>query len=240
MPRSTSDLAADAGLEHDNASSSPTALADKSEDLETLRNAVVEAAGVSMGLWLSYLFVLFYFAIAAGGVTHRDLFFENPIKLPFLNVDLPLVGFFVLAPGLVLIVHAYVLLHVVLLSGKIRMFNDGLGAAQLKDPTVQTEALRRQLPSNISSSILPAHRACAAASRATCCAWLRRSVFWCARSGSLSSFSYSFFPSIVGTSRDGTASLFCSTLYCCGPFGLQLRRVRPPGLACAIFGRGRP
>ena len=136
--RSTPDLTADAAP-----------LAEKAESVGTLRDAVVEAAGVSMGLWLSYLFVLFYFAIAAGGVTHRDLFFESPIKLPFLSVDLPLVGFFVLAPGLILIVHAYVLLHVVLLSGKIRVFNDGLRAAQLSDPTVQPDALRRQLPSNI-------------------------------------------------------------------------------------------
>jgi uncharacterized protein YjbI with pentapeptide repeats len=119
------------------------------ESVDTLRNTVVEAAGVSMGLWLSYLFVLFYFAIAAGGVTHRDLFFENPIKLPFLSVDLPLVGFFVLAPVLVLIVHAYVLLHVVLLSGKIRAFDDRLRATQIRNPGLQADALRRQLPSNI-------------------------------------------------------------------------------------------
>jgi hypothetical protein len=28
----------------------------------------------------------------------RNLFFEHPVKLPFLNVDLPLLGFFVLGP----------------------------------------------------------------------------------------------------------------------------------------------
>ena len=36
---------------------------------------------------------------AVGSVTHRDLLFESPVKLPFLNVDLPLVGFFVLGPS---------------------------------------------------------------------------------------------------------------------------------------------
>jgi hypothetical protein len=60
-----------------------------------LRDAVVDAGSVGGGLWLSYLFVFFYLAIAAGGVTHRDLLFENPVKLPFLNIDLPLIGFFV-------------------------------------------------------------------------------------------------------------------------------------------------
>jgi hypothetical protein len=78
------------------AAPSPTlpALAAKADDLEAIRAAVVDAAGISTGLWLSYLFVLFYLLVAAGGVTHRDLFFESPVKLPFLNVDLPLKGFF--------------------------------------------------------------------------------------------------------------------------------------------------
>lgn len=82
------------------------ALADKADDLEALLTAVVDAAGVSAGLWISYLFVLFYLLIAAGGVTHRDLFFASPIKLPFLSVELPLEGFFWLGPALFLIVHA--------------------------------------------------------------------------------------------------------------------------------------
>src|SRR5262245_30301247 len=68
------------------------ALAGKARDLVALRDAVVDAASVGVGLWLSYLFALFYLLIAAGGVTHRDLFLESPVKLPFLNVDLPLRG----------------------------------------------------------------------------------------------------------------------------------------------------
>jgi hypothetical protein len=69
-------------------------MADKAHDLEAIRDAVVEAAKVSAGLWLSYLFVLFYLLVAAGGVTHKDLLLEHPVRLPFLNVDLPLLGFF--------------------------------------------------------------------------------------------------------------------------------------------------
>ena len=44
-------------------------LAATADRLEDLRAAVVDAAAVSGGLWLSYLFVLFYLLIAAGGVT---------------------------------------------------------------------------------------------------------------------------------------------------------------------------
>jgi hypothetical protein len=80
--------AIDEGTEAD-----PADFAKQATDLQALRDAVVDAASVGGGLWLSYLFVFFYFAIAAGGVTHRDLLFENPVKLPFLNIDLPLIGF---------------------------------------------------------------------------------------------------------------------------------------------------
>ena len=127
--------------------SKPPALAAKADDLEAIRSAVVDAAGVSAGLWLSYLFVLFYLLIAAGGVTHRDLFLENPIKLPFLGVELPLKGFFWLGPALFLVVHAYVLLHFVLLSSKAGIL-DAQFRAQIDDAEVRAR-LRRQLPINI-------------------------------------------------------------------------------------------
>ena len=126
---------------------SAPAIAAKADDLEAIRSAVVDAAGVSAGLWLSYLFVLFYLLIAAGGVTHRDLFLANPIKLPFLSVELPLKGFFWLGPALFLVVHAYVLQHFVLLASKAGIFDAQL-RAQIDDAEVRAR-LRRQLPINI-------------------------------------------------------------------------------------------
>src|ERR1044071_5250581 len=125
----------------------PGGFAAKARDLQALRDAVDQAATVSGALWLSYIFVFLYLAIAAGAVTHRDLFFENPVKLPFLNVDLPLIGFFVLGPLLFLIVHAYILLHFVMLAGKVGAFHSEL-QAQILDEDARAR-LRRQLPSNI-------------------------------------------------------------------------------------------
>src|SRR5262249_6696670 len=98
------------------------------------------------GIWLSYIFVFFYLAISAGGVTHKDLFLENPVKLPFLNVDLPLIGFFVLGPLLFLILHAYALLYVALIAGKICDFDSAL-RKQIYSDDVKAQ-LRRQLPTN--------------------------------------------------------------------------------------------
>ena len=61
--------------------------------------SVADAATVSGTLWLSYLFALFYFLVAAGAVTHKDLLLESPVKLPFLGVDLPLKVFFLARPA---------------------------------------------------------------------------------------------------------------------------------------------
>ena len=87
---------------------------------DDVRRAVAEGASVSNTLWLSYLFAIFYLVVAAAGVTHEDLFFEGPVKLPFLAVDLPLETFFWLGPLILLVLHAYVLLHFGLLAGKAR------------------------------------------------------------------------------------------------------------------------
>ncbi len=45
--------------------------AKKAHDLDAVRKSVEDAAALSAGLWLSYLFVLLYIGIAAGAVTHR-------------------------------------------------------------------------------------------------------------------------------------------------------------------------
>lgn len=128
--------------------SSAASFAAKARDLESLRLAVIDAASVSENLWFSYIFVLLYLLIAVGSVTHQDLFFEHPVKLPFLNIDLPLMGFFILGPLLFIVIHIYVLLHFVLLSMKIGAFHVELREQLSFDDDVRAR-LRRQLPSNI-------------------------------------------------------------------------------------------
>jgi uncharacterized protein YjbI with pentapeptide repeats len=130
----------------------PPPIAAKADDLEAIKKAVEDAASVGAPLWLSYLFLLFYIAIAASGVKHADLLLENPVELPFLNIKLPLIAFFVLAPILFVIVHAYVMAHFVLLSEKASRFHVEL-KRQINGAPDKTheirEGLRRQLPINV-------------------------------------------------------------------------------------------
>jgi uncharacterized protein YjbI with pentapeptide repeats len=117
--------------------------AKSASDLDAIRKAVEDAASVSTGLWISYLFMFFYIALAAGAVTHLDLLLENSVKLPFLGIELPLFAFFLIAPLLFLIVHAYTLVHFVMLGQKSAQFNAAIRVAEDSDDK------RRQLPSNI-------------------------------------------------------------------------------------------
>jgi hypothetical protein len=71
-----------------------------------------------------------------------------PNRRQHLGIELPLKGFFWLGPALFLVVHAYVLLHFVLLSSKVGMFDAQLLAQIPDDPELRTR-LRQQLPINI-------------------------------------------------------------------------------------------
>ncbi len=133
--------------------------AGKADDLEALKKSVDDAASVGGGLWLSYLLALFYLTIAAASVSHADLFFEKPINLLLLNVQLPIAAFFGLAPALFIALHGYTLAHLVMLTEKAKRFHIALyeqigetaslsGGEKSKRKRIR-DALRAQLPSNV-------------------------------------------------------------------------------------------
>src|SRR3954453_6930696 len=94
------------------------------KDLGALEKALNDAAGKASVLWTTFVTFELYLAIAFGSVEHRDLFLETPIKLPILNVDLPLVVFFVVAPAILVIFHFYVFLQLYGLAAKAREYNN--------------------------------------------------------------------------------------------------------------------
>jgi hypothetical protein len=97
-------------------------MADKLDpfDVEALEKSLNDSATRVSTIWISFLIFGLYLVIAAGTVTHRQLLLEDPVKLPVLNIELPLVGFFFLAPILFVVFHAYVLIQVLLLGRTAR------------------------------------------------------------------------------------------------------------------------
>src|SRR5215210_3301318 len=105
-----------------------------SKDLGALEKALNDAAGKASVLWTTFVTFELYLAIAFGSVTHHNLFLEDPVKLPILNVDLPLVAFFVVAPAVLLIFHFYVFLQLYGLAAKAQEYN-GLLKQQVRIDT---------------------------------------------------------------------------------------------------------
>src|ERR1700741_3466774 len=73
---------------------------DYSKLVETLLPTVNGAAQRVQALWFTFISFGAYLTIAVLGTTHRMLFLEETVKMPLLNIDLPLTSFYTLAPGL--------------------------------------------------------------------------------------------------------------------------------------------
>ena len=95
-------------------------------DVGALERSVNDSAGRVSGIWLSFVAFTAYLAAAASMISHRQIFLEEPIKLPTINIDLPLVASAILLPLLFVVYHLYVLLQVVLLSRTADAYNEAI------------------------------------------------------------------------------------------------------------------
>ncbi|MEH2544770.1 uncharacterized protein YjbI with pentapeptide repeats [Bradyrhizobium sp. AZCC 2262] len=114
-------------------------------DVEALEKSLNDSATRVSTIWISFLVFSLYLLIAATTIEHRQLLLSEPIKLPVLNVDLPLWGFFFLAPILFVLFHFYVLLQVLLLARTALSYNTAIDQA-IPSPTAN--AMMRQRLAN--------------------------------------------------------------------------------------------
>ncbi len=76
--------------------------------------------------WLAFLFLLAYVIVTLASVSHRDLLLNSPVRLPIINADIPLVGFFQYAPAMLLLVYLSLLVQHVIVARKYRRFTDAI------------------------------------------------------------------------------------------------------------------
>jgi uncharacterized protein YjbI with pentapeptide repeats len=101
------------------------------EPIPDLLKAVNAASGKAFALWITFLSVGTYLAIAIGTTTDLQLLLAGPVKLPLLGVDLPLFAFYGFAPPLFVVLHLYVLMQLYLLARLLRLFDDDLRGADM-------------------------------------------------------------------------------------------------------------
>src|SRR6478672_123333 len=116
-------------------------------DVEALEKSLNDSATRVSTIWVSFLIFSLYLLTAAATVTHRQLFLAEPVKLPVLNIDLPLWGFFFLAPILFVIFHVYVLLQVMLLAHTAAAYNAAIAQAGFE--AKENAALRQRLANTL-------------------------------------------------------------------------------------------
>jgi uncharacterized protein YjbI with pentapeptide repeats len=125
-------------------------------DVEALEKSLNDSATRVSTIWVSFLIFSLYLLTAATTVTHRQLFLAEPVKLPVLNIDLPLWGFFWLAPILFVIFHAYVLIQLILLARTAAAYDTAV-AKLVEQDNLSSEAntsLRQRLANTLFAQIL--------------------------------------------------------------------------------------
>jgi uncharacterized protein YjbI with pentapeptide repeats len=120
-------------------------------DVEALEKSLNDSATRVSTIWVSFLIFALYLLIAATTVDHRQLLLAEPVRLPVLNIDLPLWGFFFLAPILFVIFHLYVLLQVLLLGRTATAYNGAIDRAV--KPPFSNATVRQRLANTLFAQI---------------------------------------------------------------------------------------
>ena len=120
-------------------------------DVAALERSLNNSATRVSTIWVSYLLFALYLLIATGTATHRQLFLEEPLNLPVLDIDMPLFWFFVLAPILFVLFHLYVLLQVLLLGRTAAAYNEIVDKAV--DSAPENALIRQRLANTLFAQI---------------------------------------------------------------------------------------
>ena len=87
--------------------------------LNRLQGAADDAARVVRNVYLTFLLVSLYVALIVGATTDEQLLRVSDVRLPLLNVGLPIIAVYFLVPFLYLVLHFNLLLQIYLLSRKL-------------------------------------------------------------------------------------------------------------------------
>jgi len=108
---------------------------------EKALQAANEAGSTVSNLYITFLLMGVYIGVIIASTTDRQLLLISPVTVPLLNVQLPILGFYIFVPWLFLLSHFNLLLQLFLLSDKLRVF----AQASAVLPAEEAESLRKRL-----------------------------------------------------------------------------------------------
>jgi uncharacterized protein YjbI with pentapeptide repeats len=98
---------------------SPTTDGVPSPHIEKLLEAANDASQTVAVVHVAFIAFAAYIGVIVWGTTHEDLLRISPVKLPILDVELPLTTFYSFVPWLVVLLHFNLLMQLELLSRKL-------------------------------------------------------------------------------------------------------------------------
>lgn len=113
-------------------------------ELPNATNMIAEvhkAASELRNFTISFLSLLLYVSLIIASTTHEQILRIDPVKLPLLNVDIPIVGFYAVMPVFLLLMHLYLLVQYYLFSQQVFLFDSVLQ----QEPAEVQYHLRRNL-----------------------------------------------------------------------------------------------
>ena len=125
-------------------------------DAKELLDEANGASDPASSAWLAFLALLTYVVVTLASVSHKNLLLNSPVRLPIINADIPLVGFFQYAPALLLLVYLSLLVQHVILARKYRKFTDAIASHEMETGT--EHPARERVHSYVFSQILAGPR----------------------------------------------------------------------------------
>jgi uncharacterized protein YjbI with pentapeptide repeats len=96
-------------------------------DVEALEKSLSDSALRLSTLWVSFLVFALYIAVAASNVTHHQLLSqEGQIKIPTLDILIPIIPSFVIFPTILFLFHIYLFTQLMLLAQTAAAYNDAI------------------------------------------------------------------------------------------------------------------
>jgi hypothetical protein len=104
----------------------------KDRERDSLRKAVDKSSSSNKTFFVSYLSVLLYLVITVSNVTDEQFLLNKPVKLPWLNIEIPLFGFFIFAPLIFLATHFNVIYNLMKHIELIHIFANFAGRKDME------------------------------------------------------------------------------------------------------------
>ena len=108
---------------------------------EDMLKAVHSAAVEWRNFTITFLSLLLYVSIIISSTTHEQILRIDPVNLPLLNVNIPIIGFYSFMPVLLLLMHMYILVQHYLFSQQAFLFDESLQ----REPADVQERIRHNL-----------------------------------------------------------------------------------------------